>query len=94
MILADKEVMFRICLVKLNNIVCNVKIADDSGLWMTENGTANMQLSLPVQMYYDMSLDDPFTPLSMQAFNVGTMIHDNLKNLIEDYLNNNRTICT
>jgi hypothetical protein len=30
----------------------------------------------------------------MQSFNVGTMIRDHLKNLIEDYVDNNQAICT
>jgi hypothetical protein len=41
-----------------------------------------------------MNLIDPFTLSSMQEFNVGTMICEYLKNLVEDYINSNRTICT
>jgi hypothetical protein len=60
---------------------------------MTKNGTTNIQIPMPVQQYYDMALDDPFPSFSMQAFNVGTMIRDHLKNLLEDYVDNNRTVC-
>jgi hypothetical protein len=93
-ILADKKVMFRICINMLNNVICNIEISNDFGLWMTKNGTANIQVPLPVQLYYDIALDDPFSALSLRAMSVGTVIRDYLKNLIADYDNNNRTMCT
>jgi hypothetical protein len=41
-----------------------------------------------------MPLNDPFPSFSMRSFNVGAMIRDHLKNLIEDYVDNNQAICT
>jgi hypothetical protein len=93
-VLVDKSAMFRICLVKLSNIICNIEISDEFRLWMTRNGTMNIQIPMPVQQYYDMTLDDPFPSFSMQAFTIGTMIRDHLKNLIEDYVDDNRTVCS
>jgi transcription termination factor NusB len=88
--------MFRICLVKLSNVICNINVSGNFGLWTTKNQTTDIQIPIPVQQYYDMTLDDPFPSFSMQTFNVGTMICDYLKNLIEAYVDNNRTIssCT
>jgi hypothetical protein len=86
--------MFRIRLVKLNNVVCDVEISNDFGLWITQHRTTEIQIPIPVQQYYDMTLDDPFPSFSMRSFNVGTMIRDHLKNLIEDYVDNNQAICT
>jgi hypothetical protein len=59
-----------------------------------KNGTTNIYIPTPVQQYYDMGLDDPLPSFSMRAFNVGTMICDHLKNLLEDYIDNNRTVCS
>ena len=59
-VLNDKSRMFRICLVKLSNVVCNVEISDGFGLWMTKNGTAKIQIPIPTQQYYDATLEDPF----------------------------------
>jgi hypothetical protein len=61
---------------------------------MTENGTANIQIPAPVQQYCDAALDDPFPSFSMRTFNVGAMIRDHLKNLIEDCVEKNWTTCT
>jgi hypothetical protein len=36
-VLNDKNAMFRICLVKLNNVVCNVEISGDYELWITKH---------------------------------------------------------
>jgi hypothetical protein len=93
-ILADKKVMFRICINQLNNAICNIEISSDFGLWMTKNGTTNLQLPLSVQLHYDITLEDPFSALSLRAMSIGTVIHDSMKNLIEDYVNDNQTICT
>jgi hypothetical protein len=49
-----------LCVVKLSNVVCNVEISDDFGLWMTKNGTAKIQIPIPTQQYYDATLEDPF----------------------------------
>jgi hypothetical protein len=83
-VLNDKNTMFQICLVKLNNVVCNIEISGNFGLWITKHRTTEIQIPTPVQQCYDMTLDDPFPSFSMQSFNVGTMIRDHLKNLIED----------
>jgi hypothetical protein len=64
-VLVDKSAMFRICLIKLSNVICNFKISDNFGLWMTKNRTMNIQIPMPVQQYYDMTLDDPFPSFSM-----------------------------
>ena len=93
-VLNDKNAMLQISLVKLNYVVCNIEIAGDFGLWITKHGTTEIQIPIPVQQYYDMTLDDLFSSFSMQSFNVGTMIQDHLKNLIEDYVDNSRAICT
>jgi hypothetical protein len=58
-VLADKSAMFRICLVKLSNVICNIEISDNFGLWITKNRT-NIQIPIPVQQYYDITLEDPF----------------------------------
>jgi hypothetical protein len=94
MVLVDKSAMFRICLVKLSNVICNVEISDDFGLWITKDRTTHIQIPTPVQQYYNMTLDDPFPSFSMRTFNAGAMIRDHLKNLIEDYIDNNRTVCS
>jgi hypothetical protein len=94
MVLADKNAMFRICLVKLSNVVCNVEISDDFKFWMTKNRTTEIQIPIPVQEYYVMTLDDPFPSFSMRTFNVSTMICDHLKNLIEDCVDNDWTVCS
>ena len=86
--------MFRICTVKLSNVICNVNSSGDFGLWMTKNQTTDVQIHIPVHQYYDMTLDDPFPSFSVRSFNVGTMIRDYLKNLIEDYVDNNQTTCS
>lgn len=93
-VLNNKNTMFQICLVKLNNVIGNVEISDDFGLWITKHGTTEIQIPIPVQHYYDTTLDDPFPSFSMWSVNIGTMICDHLKNLIEDYMDNNQTVCT
>jgi hypothetical protein len=41
-----------------------------------------------------MAHPEPFVPLAVREFNAGTMIHDGLKSLIEEYVGNNRSVCT
>jgi hypothetical protein len=86
--------MCRACLIKLNNDVCNVEMADEFGQWMTENDTANIHVPIPLQLIYDIAHPNPFEPLAMQDFNAGTIMRDYLNNLIEGDINNNRSICT
>ena len=93
-VLNDKSAMFRICLTKLSNVVCNVEISDDFGLWMTKNGTTTIQIPIPTQQYYDVTLEDPYCSLSMRTFNVGAMIRGHLKDMIEDYVDNNQNRCS
>ena len=50
-VLNNKNTMFRICLVKLNNVVCIVEISDDFGLWITKHQTTEIQIPIPVQHY-------------------------------------------
>ena len=64
-VLNDKSAMFRICLTKLSNVICNVEISGDFGLWMTKNGTTAIQIPIPTQQYYDMALEDPYCSFSM-----------------------------
>ena len=59
-VLNNKSAMFRICLVKLSNVVYNVEISDDFGLWLTKDGTMKIQIPIPTQQYYDATLEDPF----------------------------------
>ena len=53
------------CLTKLSNVICNVEITGDFGLWMTKNGTTAIQIPIPTQQYYDMALEDPYRSFSM-----------------------------
>jgi hypothetical protein len=93
-VLDDKSTMFRMCLTKLSNVICNVEISGDFGLWMTKNGTTAIQIPIPTQQYYDVTLEDPYNSFSMRTFNVGAMIRDHLKNMIEDFVNNSRNHCS
>ena len=86
--------MFRICLTKLSTVICNVEISDDFGLWMTKNGATTIQIPIPTQQHYDMTLEDPYYSLSMRTFNVGAMIRDHLKDMIEDYVDNDQNHCS
>ena len=87
-VLNDKSAMFRVCLTKLSNVICNIEISGDFGLWMTKNGTTTIQIPIPTQQYYDMALEDPYCSFSMRTFNVGAMIRDHLKDMIEDFVDN------
>ena len=93
-VLNDKSAMFRICLTKLSNVICNVEISGDFGLWMTKNGTTAIQIPIPTQQYYDMALEDPYRLFSMRTFNVGAMIRDHLKDAIEDFVDNGQNHCS
>ena len=86
--------MFRICLTKLSNVICNIEISGDFGLWMTKNGTTAIQIPIPTQQYYDITLEDPYRSVSMRTFNVGAMIRDHLKDIIEDYVDNDQNHCS
>ena len=61
---------------------------------MTKNGTAKIQIPIPTQQYYDATLKDLFESFSMQTFNVGAMIRDHLKDMVEDYVDNNQGRCS
>ena len=93
-VLNNQSAMFRICLTKLSNVVCNVEISGDFGLWMTKNGTTTIQIPIPTQQYYDMALEDPYHSFSMRTFNVGAMIRDHLKDTIEDFVDNDQNHCS
>jgi hypothetical protein len=86
--------MCQTCLIKLNNTICNIEMSDEFGQLMTESGTANVHVPLPHQLFCDMAHPDPFDKLAMRECNAGTIIRDYLRNLIEDYINDNRSICT
>jgi hypothetical protein len=90
----EKRVMFRICADKLNNVIGNIDITGEFGLWMTENETITIQLPNLVQLSYDNDLEDPYPTLGLRIASIGTQIRDGLKNLIEDYINDNRTTCS
>jgi hypothetical protein len=74
--------------------MCNVEMSDEFGLWMTEHGTASVHIPLPLQLIYDMTHADPFVPFDMQDFNVGVLICEGLKSLIESYITDNRSVCS
>jgi hypothetical protein len=93
-VLNDKNAMFRICLTKLSNVICNVEISGDFGSWMTKNGTATIQIPIPTQQFYNIALEDPYRSFSMRTSNVGTMIRDHLKDLIEDFIDNGQSHCS
>jgi hypothetical protein len=93
-VLNDKSTMFRICLVKLSNVVCNVEISDDFGLWLAKDGTMKIQIPIPTQHYYNATLEDPFRSFFMRTFNIGAVTRDHLKGLIEDYVDNNQKCCS
>jgi hypothetical protein len=61
---------------------------------MTKNGTISIQLPILVQLSYDNDREDPCPTLGLRIVSIGTQIHDGLKNLIEDYVNNNWTTCS
>ena len=93
-VLNDKSAMFRVCLTKLSNVICNIEISGDFGLWMTKNGTTAIQIPIPTQQYYDITLEDPYRSFSMRTFNVGAMIRDHLKDAIEDFVDNGQNHCS
>jgi hypothetical protein len=93
-VLNDKSAMFRICLVKLSNVICNVEISDDFGLWLTRDGITKIQIPIPTQQYYNMTLENPFESFSKRTFNIGAMIRDHLKDMVEDYVDNNQGRCS
>ena len=80
--------------MKLSNAVCNVEISDDFGLWLTRDGTTKIRIPIPTQQYYDATIEDPFESFSMRTFNIGAMIRGYLKDMVEDYVDNNQGRCS
>jgi hypothetical protein len=50
-VLVDKSAMFRICIVKLSDVICNVNISGDFGRWMIKNQTIDIQIPILVQQH-------------------------------------------
>jgi hypothetical protein len=61
---------------------------------MTKQGSVHIQIPIRTQLFYDDRLVDPFPTLCLLILNIGPMIRGGLKNQIEDYINNNKSICS
>jgi hypothetical protein len=95
-LLENKEVMCRMCIIRLNRYVGKLDISGEFGEWLTDHVSQLIHVSVPLQVFHDMSNEDPFVPMNVPRFNVGIFIREGLKSQIESMIEKNPTIvnCT
>jgi hypothetical protein len=64
-VLENKEIMCQICLTRLSKALCKIEISNEFGDCMHDHGKLAIHIRIPLQLFHDMTHEDPFVPMNM-----------------------------
>jgi hypothetical protein len=75
--------------MRLNKSYGKLNISGEFGQWLTTDGSNEIQVHIPLSVFYDTDAEDPFIRMNVQKSNITISIREGLKNKIESMVKSN-----
>ena len=76
--------MCRVCLIRLDKTFAKLEISGEFGQWLTANGSNEIHVHVPLNVFYDMEDENPLDAMQPRKSNVTMSIREELKFQIEE----------
>ena len=86
---ANQQAMCRVCLIRLDKTYANLEITGEFGQWITANGSNEIHVNIPLNVFYNMEEEHPLDGMQPQRSNVAMSICEELKFQIEEIIKAN-----
>ena len=80
----NQQIMCRMCLIRLDKTYAKLEISGEFGQWLTANGSNEIHVRVPLNVFYDLEDENPLDAMQPQKSNVAMSIREELKFQIEE----------